>query len=56
MAAVFLFLTLVPLLRGRPVRWWSLLPGVAFLLSGVLYPRILGPLNRLWVKLGLVTR
>jgi len=54
MAVVFLFLALVPLLRGRPVRWWSLLAGAVFLLSGVLYPRILGPLNRLWLKFGLV--
>ncbi len=54
MAAAFLFLALVPLLRGRPIRWWGLLAGAAFLLSGLLYPRILGPLNRLWLKLGLV--
>jgi predicted membrane metal-binding protein len=54
MAAAFFFLALVPLLRGRAVRWWSLLAGAAFLLSGLLYPRILGPLNRLWLKLGLI--
>ena len=36
------------------MRWPSLLAGVIFLLSGVLYPRILGPFNRLWLKLGLV--
>ena len=54
MAAVFLSLRLLRWLRGRPVRWWSLLVGAAFLLSGLLYPRILGPLNRLWLKLGLV--
>jgi predicted membrane metal-binding protein len=53
MAGVFVFFALVPLLRGRGVRWWSLLVGVAFVLSGLLYPRILGPLNRLWLKLGL---
>lgn len=54
LAAVFLFLAFVPLLRGRPLRWWSLLAGAAFLLCGLLYPRILGRLNRLWLKLGLV--
>jgi hypothetical protein len=54
MAGVFLVNALLPLLRGRPVRWWSLLAGAAFLLSSLLYPRSLGPLNRLWLKLGLV--
>jgi hypothetical protein len=54
MAAAFLLLALVPLLRGRGVRWWSLLASAAFLLSGLLYPRILGPLNWFWRKLGLV--
>jgi hypothetical protein len=54
MAAVFLFLAVVPLLRGRPIRWWGLLTGAAFLFSGLLYPQILGLPNRLWQKLGLV--
>ena len=54
MAAAFIILALAPLVRGRAVRWWSLLAGAAFLISGLLYPRILGPLNRLWLKFGLV--
>ncbi len=54
MAAAFIILALAPLVRGRAVRWWSLLAGAAFLLCALLYPRILGPLNRLWLKFGLV--
>lgn len=54
MAGAFLILGLAPLLRGRTVRWWSVLAAAAFLLGGLLYPRILGPLNGLWLKLGLV--
>ena len=54
MTAAFIILALAPLVRGRAVRWWSLLAGAAFLISGLLYPRILGPLNRLWLKFGLV--
>ncbi len=54
MAGVFLVLALYPLVRGRGLRWWSLLASVAFLLGGLHYPRILGPLNRLWLKLGLL--
>jgi hypothetical protein len=53
MGAVFLIVALLPLLRGRPVRWWSLPVGAAFLLGALLFPRILGPLNRLWLTLGL---
>jgi hypothetical protein len=54
MAGAFMILALAPLARGRAVRWWSLLVGAAFLVSGLLHPRILGPLNRLWLKLGLI--
>ena len=54
MAAAFLLIGLFPLFRGRTVRWWSLAAAAVFLLSGLLYPRILGPLNRVWLKLGLL--
>jgi hypothetical protein len=36
------------------MRWWSLAAAVAFLLSALLFPRVLRRLNWLWLKVGLV--
>jgi hypothetical protein len=54
MAGVLFVLALLPLLRGRGMRWWSLAAAVAFLLSALLFPRVLRRLNWLWLKVGLV--
>lgn len=54
MAALFVFLVLVPVLRGQAVRRWSLLAGTAFSLSVLLSTPILGPLTRRWPRLGRV--
>ncbi len=54
MAGVLFVLALLPLLRGRGMRWWSLTAAVAFLLSALLFPRVLRRLNWLWLKVGLV--
>jgi hypothetical protein len=54
MAGVLFFLAFQPFLRGRGVRWWSLTAAVAFLLSALLFPRVLRRLNWLWLKVGLV--
>ncbi len=43
-----------PLVRGHPPRWWSLAVAAAFLLPALLHPRALAPLNRLWLRLGLL--
>jgi saxitoxin biosynthesis operon SxtJ-like protein len=51
---LFAFLGLGPLARGRPVRGWALVAAAAFLLAALALPRILGPLNRLWLRMGLV--
>ena len=53
-AAVFTFLALWPLVRHRPARSWALAVAVVFLLLALLRPRVLGPLNRLWLRLGLL--
>jgi Saxitoxin biosynthesis operon protein SxtJ len=45
---------LLPLLRGHGVRWWSLGLAAAFCLIGTARPAVLGPLNRLWHRLGLL--
>ncbi len=40
--------------RGRGWGWWMIGGGGAFLLTGLLAPSLLAPLNRLWMKLGLI--
>jgi hypothetical protein len=53
-AVVFVLIGVVPLLRGRPVRWWSLATAAVFLGVALLAPRLLAPLNRVWFNLGLL--
>jgi hypothetical protein len=53
-AAFFAIVGLLPLITGDRVRLWALMIGGAFLLSGLLFPSILAPLNRIWTKLGLL--
>jgi saxitoxin biosynthesis operon SxtJ-like protein len=53
-AAVFLIVGLLPLFRGNPVRWWSLVIAAVFLALALAAPRTLAPLNWLWLKFGLL--
>jgi predicted membrane metal-binding protein len=53
-AAVFAIVGAWPLLRGRPVRWWAVGVALVFLVAALAAPRMLAPLNRLWLKLGLL--
>lgn len=53
-AFAFALLALWPALYGRPARWWCLGVSGAFLLVALVMPSMLGPLNRLWLKLGLL--
>jgi hypothetical protein len=53
-ATVFAIIGLLPLLHGNPVRGWSLGVGAAFLIVALTAPKILAPLNRLWMKFGLL--
>jgi hypothetical protein len=53
-SVLFAFLGLGPLVRGRPVRGWALVVAAAFLLAALALPRMLAPLNRLWLRFGLV--
>jgi hypothetical protein len=53
-AAVFLLLGLVPwLVSGRLTAWPWIASGV-FLLAALAAPKVLAPLNRLWMKFGLL--
>src|SRR5262245_33795680 len=43
-----------PLIGGRPIRTWALGVAGAFILVSLLRPAVLAPLNRLWLRLGLL--
>jgi hypothetical protein len=51
---VFLIIALWPLMDGGAPRIWSLIVAGVILLLALLAPAILGPLNRLWTKFGLL--
>jgi len=53
-STVFTIIGLFPLLSGEPVRLWSLLVAVIFLVIALAVPKILNPLNLLWFKFGLL--
>jgi hypothetical protein len=52
--AVFLLVSLYPLAFGGGVRLWSLAIAVAFALIALVLPSLLGPLNRVWTRFGLL--
>src|SRR4029077_4175934 len=51
-AAVFLLVSLWPLISRLPPRWWALAVAVAFAACAWLAPQLLAPLNRLWFRFG----
>ena len=51
---VFLLIGGLPLIGGGSVRWWSIAIAVAFLLIALVRPGTLAPLNRLWLRFGLL--
>jgi len=53
-AAVFLVIAGWPLFYGEAPRWWSLGIAGGFAAIAIWKPAILGRLNRLWMRLGLL--
>jgi hypothetical protein len=53
-AVVFAAIGLAPLAFGGGLRIWSVLVGAAFLVVALALPRVLAPLNRLWLRFGLL--
>ncbi|NKB57497.1 MAG: hypothetical protein GKS00_14320 [Alphaproteobacteria bacterium] len=53
-ATVFAILALWPLLRGADPRWWALGLAGLFLFAAIAFPKVLTPLNRLWMRFGLL--
>ena len=53
-AVVFAVIGLFPLVFGGGVRLWSLAVGAGFLVIALAAPSLLAPLNRLWLRFGLL--
>lgn len=53
-AAIGAAVALWPLRAGGAVRWPALALAAVFLLAGLVRPSLLGPLNRVWMRVGLL--
>lgn len=53
-AAIFMLIAAFPLLSGGGFRQWALIAAAAFALPALILPIVLTPLNKLWVKFGLM--
>jgi len=51
--AVFLLISLYPLLNNEHIKIWSLVISLIFLILGLLNSKFLSPLNKIWFKFGL---
>ena len=51
---VFALIALYPVLHGNDLRLWSAIVAVVFLAFAIIAPQCLKPLNKLWMKVGLV--
>lgn len=51
---VFLLVALWPLLSSGSVRIWAVIASVGFFLAALAVPGLLAPLNRLWMRIGLM--
>lgn len=51
---VFAVIGLFPLIGGAAPRWWALAIAGLFLLAALAAPKLLAPLNRLWMRFGLL--
>ena len=51
---VFLMVGILPLTSGESIRIWSTTISVIFLILGLINSKLLTPLNKLWLKLGII--
>jgi Saxitoxin biosynthesis operon protein SxtJ len=47
---------LAPMIKGGPIRVWAAVLAAAFLVTSLIMPTLLGPLNRLWQRFGRLLR
>jgi len=53
-AVVFLLIAFWPLIHKEPPHWWAVVVSAVFGAIALLRPALLGVLNRLWIKLGVL--
>jgi hypothetical protein len=53
-AGVFALIGLLPLIFGGVARLWAIILAVVFLIAALVFPGVLAPLNRLWMRFGLL--
>ena len=51
---VFLIISFWPLLKNGDIRYWSLITSFIFFILGLMNSKILTPLNKAWMKFGLI--
>jgi hypothetical protein len=51
--AIFTIIGLWPLVfRNEPFRLWAVVPGGVLILLGAIFPQILAPIHKAWMKMG----
>ena len=53
-SAVFLIIGIWPLLNNEPIRIWSIVISLIFLLFGLMNSTLLTPFNKIWFKFGIL--
>lgn len=51
---IFLIISFYPLINNQPVRIWSFLISLLFLLVTIVKPNLFTFLNKLWIKFGII--
>ena len=51
--AIFLIISIWPLLDDKDIRIWSLIISLIFLILGILNSNLLKPFNKIWFKFGI---
>ena len=51
---IFLIVSLWPLTYEEPIRTWSAILSLVFLILGLMNSKLLTPLNQLWFKFGMI--
>ena len=51
---VFLIISLWPVISEEPIRIWSAVISIIFLILGIINSKLLTPLNKIWFKFGIL--
>tara|TARA_Y100000590_G_scaffold406667_1_gene496215 strand:+ start:1528 stop:1929 length:402 start_codon:yes stop_codon:yes gene_type:complete len=51
---VFLIISLWPIISEEPIRIWSAVISIIFLILGIINSKLLTPLNKIWFKFGIL--